>query len=101
LIKVIVHGFQSIFAYSTLPLAWVSIFGVFSSLLSVTSLFGLTASWIFFGVPFAGFGSIVAAIVLCFSVTILVLGVIAQYIALIYEEVKRRPLYIVSEQLRS
>ena len=93
----IVHGFQSIFAYSTLPLAWVSIFGVLASLLSVASLFLLTAMWIFFGVPFAGFGSIVAAIVLCFSITILILGVIAQYIGLIYEEVKRRPLYVVEE----
>jgi dolichol-phosphate mannosyltransferase len=67
----------------------------------VSSLFGLTALWIFFGVPFAGFGSIVAAIVLCFSVTILVLGIIAQYIALIYEEVKRRPLYVVADKEES
>lgn len=97
LIRVVVHGFQSIFAYSTLPLAWVSIFGVFASLLSVISLTGLTIFWVLSGVPFAGFGSIMAAIVLCFSITILVLGVIAQYIGLIYEEVKQRPLYLVSE----
>jgi len=97
LIRSILLGFQGIFAYSTLPLAWVSIFGVFMSLVSVLSLIGLTISWIALGVPFAGFGSIVAAVVLCFSITILVLGVIAQYISLIYEEVKRRPLYLVAE----
>lgn len=97
LIRVVVHGFQSIFAYSTLPLAWVSIFGVFASLASVLSLVVLTAMWIFLGVPFAGFGSIIAAIVLCFSITILALGVIAQYIGLIYEEVKQRPLYLVED----
>lgn len=97
LIRSILLGFQGIFAYSTLPLVWVSIFGVFMSLVSVLSLVGLTISWIVFGVPFAGFGSIVAAIVLCFSITILILGVIAQYISLIYEEVKRRPLYLVAE----
>ena len=97
LIRVVVHGFQGIFAYSTLPLAWVSIFGVFASLVSALSLAALTAMWILLGVPFAGFGSIIAAIVLCFSITILVLGVIAQYIGLIYEEVKRRPLYLISE----
>jgi dolichol-phosphate mannosyltransferase len=97
LIRVVIHGFQSIFAYSTLPLAWVSIFGVFASLGSILSLAVLTAMWILLGVPFAGFGSIIAAIVLCFSITILVLGVIAQYIGLIYEEVKRRPLYLISE----
>jgi hypothetical protein len=30
----------------------------------------------------------------------LVLGVIAQYIGLIYEEVKQRPLYLISEVSR-
>ena len=97
LTRVVVQGFQSIFAYSTLPLAWVSIFGVLASLISVIALVIFTAMWILLGVPFAGFGSIIAAIVLCFSITILVLGVIAQYIGLIYEEVKRRPLYLVEE----
>jgi len=97
LVRTILHGFQSIFAYSSLPLAWVSIFGVLMSLISGLSLIGLTISWFLLGVPFAGFGSIVATIVLCFSITILVLGVIAQYISLIYEEVKQRPLYLVAE----
>lgn len=99
LIRVIVQGFQSIFAYSTIPLAWVSIFGVFTSLISGLSLFGLIMLWIVFGVPFAGFGSIIAAILLCFSITILVLGIISQYIALIYEEVKQRPLYLVEDTI--
>ncbi len=99
LIKVIVHGFQSIFAYSTLPLAWVSIFGVIASLGSIVLLVAMTALWFMFGVPFAGFGSIIATILLCFSITILILGVIAQYLGLIYEEVKRRPLYIIDQTL--
>ena len=99
LVKVIVHGFQSIFAYSTLPLAWVSIFGVVASMGSIILLGIMAALWFIFGVPFAGFGSIVATILLCFSVTILVLGIIAQYLGLIYEEVKRRPLYIIDKTL--
>jgi len=99
LVRTVLHGFQSIFAYSSLPLAWVSIFGVLMSVISGIALVGLTISWIVLGVPFAGFGSIVATIVLCFSVTILILGVIAQYISLIYEEVKQRPLYLVAESV--
>jgi dolichol-phosphate mannosyltransferase len=101
LTRVIVHGFQSIFAYSTLPLAWVSIFGVLASISSIFFLVLMTVLWIAFGVPFAGFGSIIAAVVLCFSITILVLGVIAQYISLIYEEVKRRPLYVIGKKLQN
>jgi dolichol-phosphate mannosyltransferase len=97
LIRTILLGFQSIFAYSSLPLAWISIFGVSLSLVSVFSIFVLAVLWIAIGVPFAGFGSIIATVILCFSITILVLGIIAQYMGLIYEEVKRRPLYLVAE----
>lgn len=97
LVRVIVHGFQSIFAYSTLPLAWVSIFGVLASAISFLAIPVMTILWLVYGVPFAGFGTIVATVVLCFSITILILGIIAQYIGLIYEEVKNRPLYVVDE----
>jgi dolichol-phosphate mannosyltransferase len=99
LVRTILLGFQSIFAYSTLPLAWISILGVGLSLVSSLSLFVLAVLWIVIGVPFAGFGSIVATIILCFSITILVLGIIAQYMGLIYEEVNRRPLYLVAETI--
>jgi dolichol-phosphate mannosyltransferase len=51
------------------------------------------------GVPFAGFGSIVGLIGLGFSLIMLCLGVIALYIGLVYEEVKGRPLYIISESI--
>lgn len=97
LVRVIVQGFQSIFAYSTLPLAWVSIFGVLTSAISFLTIPICAILWLVYGVPFAGFGTIVATVVLCFSITILILGVIAQYIGLIYEEVKNRPLYVVDE----
>ena len=97
LVRVVIHGFQSIFAYSTLPLAWVSILGVFTSITSFIALIVMVVLWFTIGVPFAGFGTIVALIVFFFSITILVLGVIAQYIGLIYEEVKLRPLYIIED----
>lgn len=53
LIRVILYGFQSIFAYRTLPLAWISIFGVLASILSAFALLGLIVVWLAFGVPFA------------------------------------------------
>jgi dolichol-phosphate mannosyltransferase len=48
-------------------------------------------------VPFAGFGTIVGLISLGFSLTFLCLGIIAQYLSLVYEELKARPNFIVSE----
>jgi dolichol-phosphate mannosyltransferase len=56
-------------------------------------------SWVVGGVPFAGFGTIVGLIALGFSLTMTSIGILAQYIGLIYEEVKRRPLYLVREKI--
>ena len=91
---------KSILAYSSQPLAWVSILGLSMSVLSIFSLFLLITFWVVFGVPFAGFGSLIGVIVLGFSITMFAIGILAQYLGLIYEEVKQRPLYLVTETSR-
>jgi dolichol-phosphate mannosyltransferase len=95
--KVIGIASKSILAYSAQPLAWVSVLGVMLSAFSIISLIFLTIFWVFFGVPFAGFGSLIGVMVLGFSLTMLCIGILAQYVGLIYEEVKRRPLYLITE----
>jgi hypothetical protein len=55
--------------------------------------------FILFGVPFAGFGTIVSLIILLFGFLFTMLGVVAEYIGLIYEEVKRRPNFVVRERV--
>jgi dolichol-phosphate mannosyltransferase len=98
LINVISLASRSILAYSATPLLFLSFLGVFFSLLSFTGLVISSLVWIISGVPFAGYGTIVGLIALGFSLTMLAIGILAQYLALIYEEVKQRPLYIVSEK---
>jgi dolichol-phosphate mannosyltransferase len=88
---------KSILAYSAQPLAWVSIVGLSMSALSIFGLFLLVIFWVVFGVPFAGFGSLIGVMVLGFSLTMFAIGILAQYLGLIYEEVKQRPLYLVTE----
>ena len=88
---------KSILAYSAQPLAWVSILGLSMSALSIFGLFLLVIFWVVFGVPFAGFGSLIGVMVLGFSLTMFAIGILAQYLGLIYEEVKQRPLYLVTE----
>ena len=97
LINIFSHATRSIFAYSATPLMFVSFMGVFFSILSLLGLMVSSIIWIVSGVPFAGYGTIVGLIALGFSLTMLAIGVLAQYLGLIYEEVKQRPLYIVSE----
>jgi polyisoprenyl-phosphate glycosyltransferase len=95
--KVSQWAFSGILSHTTAPLVWLSATGLLLSLISIISLVILSASWLIIGVPFAGFGSIVAAIACGFSLILFSIGIIAQYLALVVEEVKSRPLYIVAE----
>ena len=55
--------------------------------------------WIIFGVPFAGFGTIVGLMLLLFGVLVPMIGVLSEYVGLIYEEVKQRPNYVVRRKV--
>jgi len=97
--KVIDLAFKGIFAHSYKPLKLITIIGLALSTISTLAIFPLIFLWIFSGVPFAGFGTLVTLILLLISFLFLTLGIIGEYVGLIYEEVKQRPNYIVSEQI--
>ena len=98
-LKVIDLAFKGIFSHSYIPLKLITMTGVVLSLTSFVSIAVFTYVWVFIGVPFAGFGTIVSVAVLAFGTLTFMLGIIAEYLGLIYEEVKGRPNFIVSDVL--
>ena len=98
-LKVIDLAFKGIFSHSYVPLKLITMTGVALSLISFVSLILWMIVWITSGVPFAGFGTIVSLAVLAFGTLTFMLGIIAEYLGLIYEEVKGRPNFIVAERL--
>jgi dolichol-phosphate mannosyltransferase len=97
--KVLDLALKGIFAHSYFPLKLISLFGVTLSVLSFILLVVLTVRFIVFGVPFAGFGTIVSLIILLFGFLFTMLGIVSEYVGLIYEEVKQRPNFIVRERV--
>lgn len=97
--KVIGLGVRAILAHSYVPLRFISFMGIALSVLSLTSLIITTILFVFHGVPFPGFGTIISVILLLFGILFLMLGIISEYLALVYEEVKRRPLYLVDKKI--
>jgi glycosyltransferase involved in cell wall biosynthesis len=98
-LKVIELAFKGIFAHSYIPLTLITISGVTLSVLSILTIGVLAVKFVLFGVPFPGFGSIIALMLLLFGFLFIMLGVVAQYIGLIYEEVKQRPNYVVQDRV--
>jgi dolichol-phosphate mannosyltransferase len=98
-LKVIDLAFKGIFSHSYIPLKLITVCGILLSGLSIVSLVAFTFSWVFVGVPFAGFGTIVSLVLLVFGFLTFMLGLIAEYIGLIYEEVKQRPNFVVTTEL--
>jgi len=97
--KVIDLAFKGIFAHSYVPLQIITVIGGSLLGLSVVALLLFSVSWVFIGVPFAGFGTLIAIILLGFGSLTFMLGLIAQYVGLIYEEVKARPNFVMKELL--
>ena len=98
-LKVLDLAFKGIFAHSYKPLRLITVFGFVLSGLSFVSIVPLFFLWLFVGVPFAGFGTLVGLFLLVFGIVSLMLGILSEYVGLIYEEVKARPNYVVSEFL--
>jgi dolichol-phosphate mannosyltransferase len=98
-LKVLDLAFKGIFAHSYKPLRLITLFGVFLSAFSFLSIVPLFIIWITQGVPFAGFGTLVSLFLLILGFVSLMIGIVSEYTGLIYEEVKSRPNYVVSESV--
>lgn len=90
---------KGIFAYSYVPIRFISVLGFLVAGISLISLLYFVIKVLIKGVPFPGYGTLVALMLLMFGFMFLILGILGQYIAQIYEEVKGRPNYIIKKQI--
>jgi glycosyltransferase involved in cell wall biosynthesis len=97
--KVLDLAFKGIFAHSYVPLRLITLTGAAVFGVSIVTLLALVVKWVFFGVPFSGFGTIVALLLAAFGLISLMIGIVSEYVGLIYEEVKKRPNFVVSETI--
>lgn len=88
---------DGITSFSSIPLKVWSYFGLFISLISLFYALFLMVKTLIFGIDLPGYASTIVAILFLGGIQLITLGVIGEYIARIYEEVKRRPLYLIRE----
>ncbi len=95
--KLFLYSLESIVAFSTLPLAIASIMGLIFFLVSLIMIVVIVVKTLIIGDPVAGWPSLVCIIFFVSGVQLFGIGVIGQYLAKLYLEVKNRPIYIVKE----
>lgn len=96
--KLIKLAIDAILSFSYKPLKIFSFVGFSMSIFS----FLFMAYWIIYKMitnnPINGWTSTIAIMLFCFGIVMMQISVLGEYIARIYEEVRRRPLYIISKQ---
>lgn len=97
--KMIKFAKDGIIAFSSKPLKIITSFGFFSVILSFIILIYSIVSKIFQNDIAKGWTSLMVAITFFSGVQMLSLGIVGEYIARIYDEIKGRPLYIVKDKI--
>lgn len=95
--KLFKYALEGITAFSTAPLAISSILGLLFTIISVICIFIIIIKTLVFGDPTSGWPSMVCIMLFMGGIQLLSLGVIGQYLAKTYLEVKNRPIYFVKE----
>ncbi len=90
---------RAICSFSTFPLRISTALGIIFFIISLLGMTYIIISALIFGLPFKGFGTIICTILALFSVNFLILGIIGEYVGLIFEEVKARPITIIKEKI--
>lgn len=87
---------DAVFAFSAIPIRAAALLGAAATGISVLlALFAIIGKFIFSRQP-QGYASLVVIITFLSGVLLLFLGIVGEYVARIYEEVKARPLYLVA-----
>ena len=97
--KLFLYSIDGITAFSTVPLAIASFMGVLLCICAFLMIVFTNKRKLIFGDPTSGWPSLVCIILLCSGVQLFCLGIVGQYLSKTYMEVKKRPIYLVKEEL--
>lgn len=96
-LKLVNLAIDGIVSFTTAPLRISTFIGLAVSLLAFVYIIYLVVRTLIFGIDLAGYPSTMAVILFLGGVQLLSLGIIGEYIGRIFNETKRRPLYLIEE----
>lgn len=97
--KLFVYSLEGITAFSTVPLTIAALIGALFCVLAFIMIVFIIVKTLIFGDPTSGWPSLVCIIMLISGVQLFCLGIVGQYLSKTYMEVKKRPIYLVKEDI--
>lgn len=98
--KLLRYSFDGIMNFSNAPIKLSSFLGMLLTVISFIAILFVIIRALLFGDPVAGWPSLVCIITFIGGIQLFCMGIMGQYIAKTYMEVKRRPHYIIAETNR-
>jgi len=97
--KLFLYSLDGITAFSTVPLMLASVMGVIFCIIAFLMIVFIIVRKLIFGDPVSGWPSLVCIILMTSGVQFFCTGILGQYLAKTYMEVKNRPIYLVREEI--
>jgi glycosyltransferase involved in cell wall biosynthesis len=91
------YAIDGIISFSTAPLIIASISGILLFLFSIVYIIYIVIKTFLYGDPVAGFPTLICVICFIGGIQLLCIGILGQYLAKTYMEVKKRPIYLIKE----
>ena len=88
---------EGITSYTTAPLRWATFIGLIVSFLALAYMVFVLIKALLYGDPVAGYPTLLTVILFIGGVQLLTIGIIGEYLAKVFVEVKNRPVYIIRE----
>ena len=99
-VRRLVHfALDGLTSFSTLPLRVSTLLGLAISIFAFGYAMLVLLEALIFGIAVPGLPSILISVMFFAGVQLIVLGIIGEYLGRVYEEVKSRPLFLVSEEV--
>jgi glycosyltransferase involved in cell wall biosynthesis len=97
--RLLALGLDGITAFTKLPLRIWSGFGVLISLCALVYGAWIAAETLFWGNDVPGWPTIVDSLMFFSGLQLISIGIIGEYLARVFDEVKRRPIYVIREEM--
>lgn len=93
------YAFSGIVGFSVAPLKLATILGITIMILSIIYLVVIIIKKIVVGIAISGYPTIICLILIFGGLQMFLLGIIGEYLGRTYVELKKRPIYIIKEEI--